>query len=158
MFEIWLHARMRDHHVDNKKLARAIHVNSTTVGRWVDGETKPERRHSLKLAKFFHVSPATIWRLTDPDVFYGDPGSQEELEDLLAELPELRSYDRVQVRSFVKRSRGLTPQQRAVWLATLKEGGMIPGEPHGEPDDPHDKTPGAHSWEYAPHRPGLRPG
>jgi transcriptional regulator with XRE-family HTH domain len=114
MFDLWLRRRMAGAGVDNKALAKALKVEPATVGRWLSEGRKPSRKILLRLAKFFKVSPATILKLTDPDEFFDlatDEGRQEELNNLLADVPEMREV--------AEKLRRLSPERRAAWLMLL---------------------------------------
>jgi transcriptional regulator with XRE-family HTH domain len=114
MFNLWLRRRMAARGVDSRALAKMLNVEPATVGRWLHEGRLPDRKNVLRLARYFGVAAATILKLTDPEEFFDlatDEGRQEELTNLLADVPEMR-----EVADKLKR---LSPERRAAWLMLL---------------------------------------
>ena len=115
MLDRWLARHMDDAHLNDSEVAAAIGSDATTVSRWRRGIKLPERQFIIALARLFKVSPLTILQMTDPnevEALARDPARQQELVDLLADLPEMGEI--------AARLAKMTPEKRAAWLLVLR--------------------------------------
>lgn len=111
------------------QIAEYVGVSTSTVSRWVTGESQPEYRNVLRVARYLKVEPEGIEAMLGRD---GGPGEP----DVAAQL--------AQIREAVEEIRAIQLSGRPVGVAwagpDLIEAPAIPGlrgrlEPYRVPDD-----------------------
>ncbi len=115
MFDAWLDGKMRARGWADKDAAKALEVDVSTIGRWLNGASLPERRQVAKLCDVFKVSPVTILRLTDPDVLLAETekaARQDNRAMILAQIPDVSEAVDALLR--------MSPEARAAMLLLLR--------------------------------------
>ena len=93
-FDDWLKAKKENLGLTNADIAHELRVAESTVGKWVNGTSLPERAQVIGLSRLFRVSPTTILRMTDNGALLDEVrnGESQELAQLLASVPELQQF------------------------------------------------------------------
>jgi plasmid maintenance system antidote protein VapI len=115
MFNTWFEGKLRGRHWDNKNAASALEVDVSTIGRWIDGSSVPERKQIARICKVFQASPLMILRWTDPEILLEEISAVERQDntiDILAQVTE--------VAEAIEALQRMPPKRRAAMLLLLR--------------------------------------
>jgi len=79
-----------------EELAKILHKDYSTIGKWENGSRSPIMEDAIKLADYFHVSLQT---LIGDDIIYNDSNLEDEI--LFNKYKELSVEDKELIKSII---------------------------------------------------------